>query len=50
MLGYSLEDLISCSFLAISHPSEIDISVKTLHQCLTGELQYFQKIKKYIHR
>jgi hypothetical protein len=50
MLGYSKSELMSLSVLDITHPDDARDSVRLRDQLLAGELESYQREKRYLHR
>jgi PAS domain S-box-containing protein len=50
ILGYSEGELLEKSFQEITHPDDVETDVVHLHQLLTGELETYQKEKRYFHK
>ena len=50
ILGYSEGELLEKTFQEITHPDDVEADVVHLHQLLTGELETYQKEKRYFHK
>ena len=50
ILGYSEGELLEKTFQEITHPEDVETDVVHLHQLLTGELETYQKEKRYFHK
>ncbi len=50
ILGYSEGELLEKTFQEITHPDDLETDVVHLHQLLAGELETYQKEKRYFHK
>jgi PAS domain S-box-containing protein len=50
ILGYSEGELLEKTFQEITHPDDVERDVVHLHQLRTGELETYQKEKRYFHK
>ncbi|HEY9692544.1 MAG TPA: PAS domain S-box protein [Oculatellaceae cyanobacterium] len=50
LVGYSEEELLGMSFQTITHPDDVDTSLKNIRLLLNGELNYYHLEKRYIHK
>jgi diguanylate cyclase (GGDEF)-like protein/PAS domain S-box-containing protein len=49
MLGRSEEELLASTFLDITHPDDLDVSIEYAQRLLEGELGSYQIEKRYLH-
>ncbi len=49
MLGYTEEELLSRTFRDISHPDDLDVSVRRVRELLEGEREGYGLEKRYLH-
>lgn len=50
MLGYSLAELKSLSYTAISHPDDLSHSTDAMHQVLDGKSNFYRLEKRYLKK
>jgi PAS domain S-box-containing protein len=50
MLGYTEQELISMSFLSVTHPEDIVGDRQAVQQLKSGELKYYRAHKRYMHK
>ena len=50
MVGDSEEELLGMNFQSITHPDDVDTSLKNIHLLLNGEVNYYHQEKRYIHK
>lgn len=50
LLGYSVGELMSMSWMAITHPSDIDSDMKSMEACLDGQIISYTLVKRYRHK
>jgi PAS domain S-box-containing protein len=50
MLGYSQEELIELTFMEITHPDDLETSLKLVQQLSAGEISSFSTEKRYIRK
>lgn len=50
MVGYSEEELLSCTFMDITHPEDVERDLALYGKCLRGELETYQVEKRYYHK
>lgn len=50
VVGYSEQELLATTFQAISHPDDLESDLNYVRQMLTGEIQYYQMEKRYVHK
>lgn len=48
--GYSASELLTMHFYDITYPDDLRADFTYVEQCLTGELQTYQREKRYIHK
>ena len=49
MLGYAEEELLDRSFRDISHPDDLDVSVRRVEELVRGERERYGLEKRYLH-
>ncbi len=50
LVGYSEAELLGMNFQSITHPDDVDTSIKNISLLLNGELNYYHLEKRYIHK
>lgn len=50
LVGYSEEELLGRNFQSITHPDDVDTSLKHIRRLLSGEVNYYHLEKRYIHK
>ena len=50
IVGYSEQELRALRFQDITHPDDLDTDLEYVRRLLAGEIQTFQREKRYIHR
>ncbi|MFN3384984.1 MAG: PAS domain S-box protein [Candidatus Thermochlorobacter sp.] len=50
MLGYSAEELLEMTFQDITHPDDLAISVEQDNKLLSGEIDHYTLVKRYLHK
>src|SRR5947209_17108668 len=50
MLGYSLDELKGLTTRELSHPEDVDVSLKSLHEVETGEHPAYVMQKRYLRK
>jgi PAS domain S-box-containing protein len=50
MVGYSEEELLATTYMAITHPEDRSANRAAVQQMLAGELQTYQTEKRYLHK
>jgi two-component system sensor histidine kinase UhpB len=50
MLGYSREELMGTTWAAITHPGDLEQSLRLFHSLLAGEVDHFTLDKRYIKK
>ena len=50
IVGYSREELLQRTFQSITHPEDLDVNLKRIHQLLTGEIQTYCMEKRYLRK
>ena len=50
IVGYSQEELIGLSFTTITHPDDLDISLRHREQLLAGQIPTYATTKRYIRK
>ncbi len=50
MLGYSAEELLEMTFQDITHPDDLAISVEQDNKLLSGEIERYTLLKRYLHK
>lgn len=48
--GYSREELLSETFIEITHPNDLQMNLEKLEKLIAGEIQFYQMEKRYIHK
>ena len=48
--GYSRSEMLSLSFVEITHPDDLDADLALTHKLLAGELEHFSMEKRYIRK
>src|ERR1039458_9125718 len=50
MLGYSREELVRMTWTNITHPDDIEASLVSFNQVLSGEIDEYSLVKRYIRK
>ncbi len=50
MIGYSSEELISLTFIDVTHPNDLEQDLIQVNRLIKGELSSFQMEKRYFHK
>lgn len=50
IIGYSEAELLSTNFQTITHPDDLEVSLKLANQVLAGEISTYQLEKRYLHK
>jgi diguanylate cyclase (GGDEF)-like protein/PAS domain S-box-containing protein len=50
ILGYSEEELLGKTFQDITHPDDLESDVEQIRRMLAGEIETYQKEKRYLHK
>ncbi|MGB3208931.1 MAG: PAS domain S-box protein [Crinalium sp.] len=50
LVGYSEAELLGMNFQSITHPDDVDTSLKNIRLLLDGEVNYYHQEKRYIHK
>jgi two-component system cell cycle sensor histidine kinase/response regulator CckA len=50
LLGYAPEELMATSFMAITHPDDVEQDTRALTQLLTGAMRKYECEKRYRHK
>lgn len=50
MLGYTESELLTMGFQDITHPDDVELDVICIHQLLNGEIPYYHRRKRYLHK
>ncbi|MBE9079364.1 PAS domain S-box protein [Romeria aff. gracilis LEGE 07310] len=50
IIGYSEAELLSTNFQTITHPNDLENSLKLTNQVLAGEISTYQLEKRYLHK
>jgi|GEM_PF-2746445 len=50
MLGYTEKELMTMSFLSITHPEDVSGDVAAIRQLISGEIKIFRANKRYFHK
>jgi two-component system cell cycle sensor histidine kinase/response regulator CckA len=50
LVGYSEAELLTRTFLDITHPEDLERDQKNVRRLLAGEIQFYQTEKRYLHR
>ena len=50
LLGYSESELLTKTFIDITHPDDLQKCINLLQKCLTGEINQFQEEKRYLDK
>jgi PAS domain S-box-containing protein len=50
MTGYTTEELKGIRFQQITHPDDVGIDVSSMNKIRKGELDYYRRTKRYLHK
>lgn len=50
MLGYTESEMLNLGFQDITHPDDVELDVICIHQLLNGEIPYYHRRKRYLHK
>src|SRR3712207_823967 len=50
IVGYSEEELLEKTFQEITHPDDLRADVEQVRRMLSGEIETYQKEKRYFHK
>lgn len=50
MLGYTVDELITLTFMDVTHPNDLEQDLALVRRVLKGELSTFQMEKRYFHK
>ncbi|MGP0070238.1 MAG: PAS domain S-box protein [Isosphaeraceae bacterium] len=50
ILGHDEPELLSRDFQSITHPDDLDTDLALVRQLATGEIRFFRREKRYLHR
>jgi len=50
LLGYTAEELMATSFMAITHPDDVEEDTRALSQVLAGAIRKYRRAKRYRHK
>jgi diguanylate cyclase (GGDEF)-like protein/PAS domain S-box-containing protein len=50
IVGYSDEELLAKNFRDITHPDDLEADVEQVRKMLAGEIETYQKEKRYLHK
>ena len=49
-LGYSVDELVTMTFLDVTYPADQETSYQAIQQLLTQQIDHFQMEKRYVHK